>query len=141
VEGSAVHSQVVPRELKVALLSARGMVEVSAAPTRVVVYAQRVSMVGRNTVLLTVVGRGAQFQAVPRVLEGGQNTVCAMVVVRDASLRVVQRVRRGARISARHMEVASAAHGARRVQALVSMGRHAINLLGARLVSVQLTVL
>ncbi|OEL21924.1 putative WRKY transcription factor 19 [Dichanthelium oligosanthes] len=80
VEESAAHSQVVPKELKVALLSARGTVEVSAAPTRAVVYAQRVSMVGRSTVLLTVVGRGAQFQAVPRVLEGGRNTVCAMVV-------------------------------------------------------------
>jgi hypothetical protein len=68
-----------------------------------------------------------------RVLEGGRSTVYAMVVVRDASSRAM--------ISARHMEEASAAHGGRRTRALVWVGRHVINLLAARLVFVQRTVL
>lgn len=141
VEESAAHSWVAPKELKVALLSARGTVEVSAAHFRAVVSAQRVCMVELIIVLLTAVGRGALCQAAPRALEGGQNTVYAMVVVRGASSRVVKKVRRAALISVRHMEEANAALGARWAQALVSVDLHVINLLGAKLVFVQLTVL
>ena len=141
VEESDAHSRVATKELKAALSFARATVEASDAYFRVVVCARRACTAELNTVLLMVVGRGVLFLVAPRVLDGVQSTACAMEVARGASLRAARRVRRGAPISARLMVEVSAAHGARLTRTSVSAHHSVISLLGARLVSVQLTVL
>ena len=72
--------------------------------------------------------------------EDGQNSVSAMVGASGASLMAVGRVHKGALISAKHMVVASGAHGGKRDQILVLVELLVIGLLGAKPVSVLHTV-